>query len=228
MSRPLKLISSMATRELLAALAARYQQQFARQVITAAAGGVDVARRVESGEAVDVVVLAAGAIDKLISQGKLLPGRIDLVQSGIALAVRAGASLPAVATEDEVRRAVLGASSLSYSTGPSGQYLEGLFNRWNIMQQIRDRIVVPPPGVPVGSLVAQGKAALGFQQLSELMNLAGITVLGPLPDSIQSMTVFSGGVSASCDAPEAARALLAFMAAPDVAPLKLEHGMSAA
>jgi molybdate transport system substrate-binding protein len=227
MSRPLKLISSMATRELLAALAARYEQSCGRRIVTEAAGGVDVARRVEAGEVVDVVVLAANAIDKLIASGKVLPGRVDLVKSGIAMAVRAGAALPAVATEDDVRRAVLAAETLSYSTGPSGQYLESLFNRWNIMQQIKARIVVPPPGVPVGSLVADAKVALGFQQLSELMNLKGITVLGLLPESIQSMTVFSGGVSASSDARQAAREALAFMAAPEVAQLKLEQGMSA-
>jgi molybdate transport system substrate-binding protein len=228
MSRPLKMVSSMATRELLAALAARHEQQSARAVIAEAAGGVDVARRVEAGEAVDVVVLAANAIDKLIASGKLLPGRVDIVQSGIAMAVRAGATPPPICTEEDVRRAVLAAPTMSYSTGPSGQYLEALFARWGILQQVRDRIVVPPPGIPVGSLVADGKVALGFQQLSELMNLKGITLLGPLPDAIQSMTVFSGGVSASSDAPDAAHALLAFMASPEVAPLKREHGMSAA
>ncbi|MEO8309152.1 MAG: substrate-binding domain-containing protein [Pseudomonadota bacterium] len=225
MTRPLTLISSMATRELLAALAARYEQEFARKLVTEAAGGVDVSRRVEAGEKVDVVVLAANAIDKLIASGKLLAGRVDLVQSGIALAVRAGAALPKVGSEDDVRRAVLEAESLSYSSGPSGQYLETLFNRWNIMQQIRDRIVVPPPGIPVGSLVADGRVALGFQQLSELMNLPGIAVLGPLPDSIQSMTVFSGAVSASSDAADAARAVLEFMAAPETASIKIQYGM---
>jgi molybdate transport system substrate-binding protein len=228
MSRPLKLISSMATRELLAALAARYEHEYSRAVVTEAAGGVDVARRVDAGEAVDVVVLAANAIDKLIASGKLRAGRVDLVQSGIAMAVRAGARIPPTATEEDVRRAVLAASTLSYSTGPSGQYLESLFIRWNIMGEVKDKIVVPPPGIPVGSLVADGRVALGFQQLSELMNLKGIAVLGPLPDAIQSMTVFSGGVSALSDEPDAALALLSFMAAPQAAQLKREHGMAAA
>jgi molybdate transport system substrate-binding protein len=82
--------------------------------------------------------------------------------------------------------------------------------------------------VPVGTLVAAGKAALGFQQLSELISLAGIRVLGPLPDAIQSMTIFAGGISARSSAPDAARELLQFMAAPQVAGLKLQHGMIAA
>lgn len=228
-ARPLKLLSSMATRELMAVLAARFEQQHGRAVITEAAGGIDVARRVEDGEAVDVVVLAANAIDQLVASGRLLPdSRVDLVQSGIAMAVRAGATKPVVANEDDVRRAVLAADTISYSTGPSGQYLESLFSHWEILGEIKDRIVVPPPGVPVGSLVAEGKVALGFQQLSELMDLKGVAVLGPLPDSIQSMTVFSGAVGASSDAPGTARALLAFMAAPEVTDLKRQHGMSTA
>jgi molybdate transport system substrate-binding protein len=222
------MVSSMATRGLLAALAARFQQQTSRAVTTEAAGGVDVAKRVEAGEAVDVVVLASNAIDKLIASGRLYPGRVDVVQSGIAMAVRKGASLPAIATEEDVKRAVLDAESVSYSTGPSGQYLESLFSRWGIMEKVRPRIVVPPPGIPVGSLVAEGKVALGFQQLSELANLKGVTVLGLLPESIQSMTVFSGGVSTGSDSPDAARALLAFLAAPGVSELKKQHGMSAA
>jgi 16S rRNA (cytidine1402-2'-O)-methyltransferase len=226
---PLKLLSSMATRELLAALATRHAAATGQPVIAEAAGGVDVARRVEQGEAVDVVVLAANAIDKLIAAGKLLPGsRVDLVKSGVAMAVRAGAPHARVASEEDVRNAVLAAKTLSYSTGPSGVYLENLFERWGIMDTIRARIVVPPPGVPVGSLVASGAVALGFQQLSELKNLDGIEVLGPLPDAIQTLTVFSGGISANSAAPDAARSLLEFMAAPQVAQLKQQHGMAAA
>ena len=76
------------------------------------------------------------------------------------------------------------------------------------------RIVVPPPGVPVGSLVADGKVELGFQQLSELMSLPGIEVLGPLPPEIQTITIFSGGISSGCAQPEAARALLGYLASP--------------
>ena len=224
----LRLISSMATRELLAALAAQYTQQTGVKVVAEAAGGVDVARRVSAGEVVDVVVLAANAIDKLIAEGRLEAGRVDLVRSGVAVAVRAGAPQPPIETEADVRAAVAAAPTLSYSTGPSGVYLEKLFERWGILAEVRPRIVVPPPGVPVGALVANGTAALGFQQLSELMNLEGITVLGSLPDAIQSITAFSGGVGSSSAAPEAARDLLRFLASPAVATLKQQHGMTAA
>lgn len=224
----LRLISSMATRELLAALARQYEQNTGQAVSPEAAGGVDVARRVSAGEAVDVVVLASNAIDKLIAEGRIAGRRVDLVHSGVAIAVSAGAPRPAIATEADVKALVLAAPSLSYSTGPSGVYLEQLFARWGVLDHIRPRIVVPPPGVPVGALVANGTAALGFQQLSELMNLEGITVLGPLPDDIQQLTVFSGGVSASSASPAAAAALLDYLASPATAPLKQQHGMTAA
>jgi molybdate transport system substrate-binding protein len=224
----LKLVSSMATRELLAELAAQYEKSTGQRVVPESAGGVDVARRVSAGEAMDVVVLASNAIDKLIAEGRIAGGRVDLARSGIALAVRAGASRPQIDTEADVKVLVASAPSLSYSTGPSGVYLEKLFARWGILEQIRPRILVPPPGMPVGSLVADGKVALGFQQLSELMNLEGIQVLGPLPESIQSLTVFSAGVSASSAAPDAARALLSFLASPQVAAIKQRHGMAAA
>lgn len=223
---PLKMISSMATRELLAALAADYARQTGQAVQAEAGGGVDVARRVGEGEFFDVVVLASNAIDKLIAAAKVLPGRIDVVESGIAIAVRKGARRVPVGSEEDVRRAVQSAATLSFSTGPSGVYLEHLFQRWGILEEVRPRIVVPPPGTPVGSLVADGRAELGFQQLSELMNLPGIEVLGPLPPAIQTLTVFSGGVCAASAQPVAARALLQFLASPATAELKRAHGMA--
>ncbi len=226
---PLKLLSSMAAREVLAELAARFRSETARSVVADAAGGVDVAKRVAGGEDVDVVVLAANSIDKLLADGRLLSGsRVDLVRSGIAVAIRAGAGRPDVDSEEGLRRAVAAARSLSYSTGPSGVYLEKVFERWGILGDIRGRIVVPAPGVPVGSLVASGAAEIGFQQVSELMNVAGIEVVGPLPAAIQSITTFSGGIGAGCKDSEAARELLRFMASPAVSDIKRRHGMEPA
>ena len=226
---PLKLLSSMATRELLNELVAQYQRSSGQPVTSEAAGGVDVAKRVRAGETVDVVILSSTAIDSLIAAGSLLPdSRVDLVKSGVSIAVRAGAERPDVASEEAVKRAVLAARTVSYSTGPSGVYLEKLFERWGILNQVRERIVVPPPGVPVGSLVASGKVELGFQQLSELMSLPGIEVLGPLPPEIQTITVFSGGISGGCARPAAARALLEYFASPSVSQTKQGYGMEAA
>jgi molybdate transport system substrate-binding protein len=228
-ARALKMLSSMATRELLNELVAQYELATGQAVTAEAAGGVDVTKRVRAGESVDVVVLSNTAIDSLIAAGSLLPdSRVDLVKSGVAIAVREGAAEPDVASEEAVKRAVLNATTLSYSTGPSGVYLEKLFERWGILEEIRSRIVVPPPGVPIGSLVAGGTVELGFQQLSELMSLAGIKVIGPLPAAIQTITLFSGGISPGCEQPELGRALLAYMASPSVVGVKQRFGMEAA
>lgn len=219
----------MATKLVLADLAQAYAQRTGTRVAIESVGGVDAARRVAAGEAFDVVFLAADAIDKLIAAGQVLAGsRVDLVRSGVAVAVREGAPRPDISSEEAVRAAVLAAPSLSYSTGPSGVALAKLFERWGIAEQIRDRIVTPPPGVPVGSLVAKGEVALGFQQLSELMHLPGLTVLGPLPAAIQIITTFSAGVCATSQQADAVRAMLAALNAPETAAVKRRHGMEPA
>ena len=226
MSEPLRIISSMATRQLLADLVAQFERSSIQRVRVESVGGVDAAKRVQMGEAFDAVVLAANAIDQLIAAARLVPGScVDLVKSGVAIAVRSGAPRPDIGNEQAVKRAVLGARSLGYSTGPSGVQLAKLFERWGIAEQIEDRIVQASPGVPVGNLVATGEVELGFQQLSELMNLPGIDVLGPLPPEIQIVTTFSAGLSVTSTRPDAVRALLDFMASPAAAAAKRSNGM---
>ena len=226
---PVVMISSMATKEVLRELLAQYQALSGTAVQVHSAGGVDVAKRVRGGEAFDIVVLARDAIDRLVREDYLLGDSCtDLVRSGISVAVRAGAPHPDIGSEEALRQAVLDAPSLSYSTGPSGAYLVGLFQSWGIYESIRERIVQPPPGVPVGSLVARGEVSLGFQQLSELLHLPGIDVLGPLPAQIQSITVFSGAVTASSRHVGTVRALLAFMASPAAAGAIQRQGMEPA
>jgi len=142
----LKLLSSMATRSVLSELAARYERETSRTVSAEAAGGIDVAKRIEAGEPADVVVLASPVIDELIGRHKLRAGsRVDLVRSGIAIAVPAGRPKPDIGSEEAVMNAVLAARTLSFSTGPSGLHLRRLFERWGIHDRIRDRIIVPPP-----------------------------------------------------------------------------------
>jgi molybdate transport system substrate-binding protein len=226
MTTTIKGISSMATRLLLNDLAQDYQRSAQVSVDIESVGGVDAAKRVQLSEPFDAVFLSSDAIDKLIASGQVLPGsRVDLVRSGVAVAVREGAPQPDLSDEDAVRQTVLAARSLSYSTGPSGVALAKLFERWGIAEQIKGRIVTAPPGVPVGSLVAKGEVELGFQQLSELLPLPGITVLGPLPPAIQIVTTFSAGVCATSRQPDAVRAMLAAMNGPQAASVKRRHGM---
>lgn len=230
MSTPLRIISSMATKSLLADLLALHAE--ARpgvEVELESVGGVDATKRVQAGETFDLVALASNAIDKLAAEGHVVAGsRVDLVHSGIAVAVRAGAPAPDISDEAALKAAVLGARTLGYSTGPSGVALARLFERWGIAEQVSDRIVTAPPGVPVGALVASGEVELGFQQLSELMHLDGIALLGPLPPEVQIITTFSAGVATTSARPEAARALLAFLATPATAEAKRRNGMDPA
>lgn len=219
----------MATRQVLAELVAAYGPLSGASVAIESVGGVDASRRVMAGEVFDLVVLASDAMHKLAAAGKLVPGSVvDLVHSGVAVAVPAGAPQPDIGSEDAVRQAVLAAPTLSYSTGPSGVALAALFERWGIAETVRERIVQAPPGVPVGTLVARGEVALGFQQLSELLHVPGITVLGPLPPEIQITTTFSAGVCTNAAQPEAARALIAFMASGAAAEAKRRQGMEPA
>ena len=217
----------MATRQLLAELVAGFRERTGVTVAIESVGGVDAAKRVQAGEAFDVVVLASDAIDKLMAAGCLLPGsRVDLVRSGTSIAVREGSALPDIGSEEAVRAAVLAASSVSYSTGPSGVALAKLFERWGIADRIKDRIVTPPPGTPVGSLVAKGEVALGFQQLSELIHVPGLSIVGPLPPAIAIDTVFSAAVCQGSSRADGVRAFLAYMASPETAEAKRRQGMS--
>ena len=229
MTQRLTGISSMATRALLADLLAHYPAADGCEPQMESVGGVDAAKRVLAGEAFDLVVLASDAIERLTAAGRVLPGsRVDLVHSGVAVAVPAGAALPAISTESDLRHAVLAARSIGTSTGPSGVQLAHLFERWGIAAQIQARTVVAPPGVPVGTLVARGEVELGFQQLSELIHQHGIQVLGPLPAAVQINTTFSAGVCSASSQPQAARALIEFLASPQTSAAKLRFGMTPA
>jgi molybdate transport system substrate-binding protein len=222
-------ISSMATQAVLAELTAVYAERSGVAVQMESVGGVDAAKRVAGGEAFDVVVLASDAIDKLIASGHLTaPSKTGVVRSGVAAAVRAGTSRPDLSSEAAVRHAVLDAPTLGCSTGPSGVALQRLFERWGIAAQIAPRIVQAPPGVPVGALVARGDVALGFQQLSELMHLDGVEVVGPLPPSIQIETTFAAAMGAASTQGDAVRAFLVWLASSATSATKQRHGMEPA
>ena len=220
----------MATRQLLAELAAAFEKQSGCVVLFESVGGVDAVKRIQAGEVFDLAVLASDAIDKLMATGHVRAGsKADLVRSGVAVAVRAGAALPDISSEDAVRLAVRAAPSISYSTGPSGVALAKLFERWGIADEVQSRLVRAPPGVPVATLVASGQVALGFQQLSELMHVEGVAVVGPLPPAIQITTTFSAGIptraSADSSRAEQVSALFELMTSPQAVEAKQRQGM---
>jgi molybdate transport system substrate-binding protein len=229
MNDPIGVLSSMATRALLAELGRAYEERSGRQIVIESVGGVDAKRRVLAGEACDAVVLSSEAIDELLLAGRLVAdSKLDLVRSGVAVAVRAGAPRPDIGSEEALRRALLEARTIGFSTGPSGVKLAKLLEHWGIADAVRDRIVTPPPGMPVGTLVARGEIELGFQQQSELIHLEGIDLLGPLPAAIQIVTIFSAAIGASSARVDAARALLAFLGSPATAEAKRRQGMEPA
>jgi molybdate transport system substrate-binding protein len=210
-------ISSMATRQVLAQLAEHAAQAGGPAVAFTSVGGVDAAKRVAngslSGERFDLVCLASDALDKLLAAGHAQGPRVDLVRSAMAVAVRLNAddhaARPDIATEAALRQAVAAAATVGYSTGPSGNHLLALIERWGLSSALAGRLVQAPPGVPVAQLVARGEAELGFQQLPELAGQPGIHVLGTLPGAAAQVTTFSLALGAGTPHAEAARRLLA-------------------
>jgi molybdate transport system substrate-binding protein len=222
-------ISSMATRQLLADLSRSFEQTTKWKVEIESMGGVDAARMVRDGKVIDVIVLASNVMEQLEKESWIVPGtRSDVARSGVAIAVRSGMPHPAIASEEDVKQAVLAAGKISYSTGPSGDHLKRLFARWNIAELIADRTVEAKPGIPVGQLVARGDADLGFQQLSEFLDVDGIDILGPLPAGIQTITIFTAGVSTRSAHPDRARAYVAHLISPETQAAKQKLGMEAA
>ena len=175
--------------------------------------------RLQRGEPVDVVILAAPALDELIKQGRVVSGsRVDLVRSSIGMAVRAGAPKPDISTVEALKRTLLEAKSIAYSDSASGVYLsKKMFMRLGIADQIAGKCQ-RIQSEPVGAVVARGDAEIGFQQISELLPVTGIAFVGPLPPEVQKVTVFSAGVVVGAKQPDAARALIKFLASPAAVP----------
>jgi molybdate transport system substrate-binding protein len=219
-------ISSMATRQLLAELSGAYQHKTGKSVAIEAVGGVDAARRIRAGEKFDIVVLADDAMKKLEADGFLKGGsRAGLAEASIAVAVRAGTKRPDISSEAAVKAAVMAARTVGYSTGPSGTHVLKLLEKWGIDAKDTSKVVQAPPGVPVGSLIARGEVELGFQQMSEFLEVQGIEVVGLLPPEVQSVTLFACGVGAQAGNEAGARDLIAFLTSPDTNAAKWKHGM---
>jgi molybdate transport system substrate-binding protein len=222
----IKLIASAAVKEAVADLIPAFESMSGHKVTAIWAGTEAITKRIRGGEVVDIVLIAAPNIDTLIAEGKVVAGsRADVAKSGIGVAVRAGQPKPDISSAAAVKAAVLAARSVAYSSGPSGFYLADLFRKMGIADQIKDKVKQTPSGVQVGQVVARGEADLGFQQVSELLHLAGIDYLGPLPADIQHTTVFSAGLHTVAPAPDAAEALTKFLTGPEAAAAVKRSGM---
>jgi molybdate transport system substrate-binding protein len=188
-----------------------------------------IPNRLARGEPVDVVIIAGEAIDKLIAEGKLQPGsRTDLVLSRIGVTVKSGAPRPDISTPEAIRAMLLEAPSIAYSASASGVYVSTeMFQKLGIADQVmpKARRVLSER---VAAVVARGEAAVGFQQVSEILGVPGADYVGPLPDSLQRVTAFSAGLSASMAQPEAARQLVAFLRSPAAYPAIRSTGLDPA
>jgi molybdate transport system substrate-binding protein len=222
----IKVLSTQATEEAYRELVPEFEQATGHKVETTFTGTVEVQRRIAAGERYDAVIIVDTAIDDFINGGKVVPGsRVDIARSSIGAGVRAGAPKPDISSADRLKNALLAAKSIGYSTGPSGTYLVGLFEKLGIAAAVSPKLKQTPSGVFVGSIIASGEAEIGFQQINELSHFPGVDYLGPLPAQLQDTTWRSGGILVGAGEPEAARALLRFLAAPAAAAITRKHGL---
>ena len=212
----IRVIVSGAFRAAYAELIPAFERSSGFSVVSAFGGSMGtlptaIPMRLKNGEAADLVILAAEALDPLIEQGLVRAGsRVDLVRSGIGVAVRSGAPAPEIDTVDAFKRTLLNARSIAFSTSASGVYVTGLFERLGLADAIGPRLK-QIQGEPVGAVVARGDAEIGFQQMSELMPVPGIRIVGPLPAELQTHAIFSAAIPTSATQADAARALISFL-----------------
>lgn len=222
----IKVLASPGVREAYNELVPQFEKASGHHVITVWDGVVNVTKRVSDGETADVVILPVAQIQELTSKGKLVPGsRIDVAKSGVGIAIKAGMPKPRLRNGDDLKNALLKAKKIAFSTGPSGVYIQHLMREWGIWDDVKDKTIVPSVDTPVGVAIAHGDADIGFQQVSELIHIKGITFLGPLPSDVQETTVFAAGLHKDVSTPAAARAFMLFLGAPRAADAFRKAGM---
>lgn len=222
----IKVMLSAAFKEAYLELVPQFERATGHKVESLWVPSVQMMSRLKGGETVDLAILAAASLEELRRAG-LISERTDLARSGIGVAVKSGARKPDLTSGGAVKQAVLAAKGIAYSTGPSGIYLMGLFQRMGIAETIQSR-VKQVQGEPAGGVVARGEAEIAFQQVSELLPVPGIDFVGPLPADIQQITIFSAGLHVAVKQPDAARALVRFLTAPAAAPVIRKKGMEPA
>jgi molybdate transport system substrate-binding protein len=222
----IKVLSTQATEEAYRELVPQFEKDTGHKVTTVFTGTLDANKRLAAGETYDLLIMSAPSIDEHIKGGKVVPGsRVDLAKSGVGVGVKAGAPKPDISTTDALKKTVLSAKSIGYSTGPSGVYIVSLFQRMGIADEVKGKLRQTPTGVFVGSIIASGEAEIGFQQVSELSHFAGVDYVGPLPADVQQFTTFASGIMAGAKEAEAAKALVKFVTAPAAAAAYKKRGM---
>jgi molybdate transport system substrate-binding protein len=225
----IKVLSTQATEEAYRELVPQFEKASGHKVATTFTGTLGAMKRLADGETYDLLIMSSSSIDELIKSGKIVRGsRVDFAKSGVGVAVRKGAPKPDISSTEALKKTLLAAKSIGYSTGPSGNYIVSLFEKMGIGDQVKPKLKQTPTGVFVGSIIASGDVDIGFQQVSELMHFAGIDYLGPLPADVQYITIFSSGVHAGAKQEDAAKALVKFITAPAAAAVIKKHGLEPA
>ena len=225
----IKVLSSIATREAYLELVPQFERASGHSVSTTWSGTTAIMQRMAAGERYDLVMISSSELEELTRQGKIVAGsRADLAKSGIGIAVRAGAPRPDVSSSAALKQALLAAKTVGYTSGPSGVYMASLIERMGIAAEVKPKHRTVPSGGTVGTIVASGDAEIGFQQVSELVHIPGIDYIGPLPSDVQCITVFSCGLQTGAPQPDAAKALVAFLATPAAVAVMQKHGLEPA
>jgi molybdate transport system substrate-binding protein len=222
-------ISTQATEEAYKELVAQFEKATGHKVTTFFSGTLNVQKKLAAGEPFDLILMATPAVDEQIKLGKAVAGsRVDIAKSGAGLAVRKGAPKPHISSVEALKKTLLAAKSIGYTTGPSGIHMLSVFDKLGIAEQIKGKLKQSPSGVFIGTLVANGDAEVGFQQISELIHFPGIDYVGPLPGELQRITIFSTAIHSGAKQAEAARALVKFLTAPAAAPVIRKYGLEPA
>ena len=222
----IKVLGSVAVKEAYLDLVPAFEKSSGHRVTTIWDGTENITKRINGGEVVDIVILATPNIEKLVLEGKLVAGsRTDIAKSGVGIAVRSGLPKPDISSSEAVKKAVLTAKSVAYSSGPSGFYVADLFKKMGIADQIKAKTTRLAPGESPGEAVARGEGDIGFTQVSELLAVKGIDYLGPIPADVQQVTIFSAGIHALAPQPDAAKALVKFVTAAPAAPVLKKTGL---
>jgi molybdate transport system substrate-binding protein len=222
----IKMIASNAVKEPYIQLVPQFEKTSGHRVSIDWGGTADIIKRISGGEVADIVITTAPSIDGLIKEGKLASGsRVDLVKSLIGAAVRAGAPKLDISSGEALKKTLLAVNRIVLSAGPSGVYLDTLFRKIGIADQIDAKITRLAPGASPGEAVARGEGDIGFTQLSELLAVKGITFLGPLSPDVQQVTTFSAGLHRQAPQADAAKALLKFLTSAQSAPVVKKTGL---
>jgi molybdate transport system substrate-binding protein len=222
----IKVLSTQATEEAYKELVPQFEKASGHKVTTVFTGTLGAMKRLSDGEAYDLLIMSRQSIDELAQSGKVVAGsRTDIAKSGVGVAVGKGKPKPDISTVDALKKSLLAAKSIGYSTGPSGIYVVTMFQKMGIADEIKTKLKQTPTGVFVGSIIASGEAEIGFQQVSELSFFPGIDYVGPIPAEVQLITIFSAGIPAGTKQADAAKALVSFITAPAAAVIFKKHAL---